>query len=357
MNARLPYSIVQTRTGGQGFRPSLVIGHSSFHRGSALLAVMWVIALLTSLVATTMLLLREDVDTIDTRRQMFHARMLAEQGLALAAHPDVKQDDEQLLRHEVEHGSGSGWLVEIAGEDGKINPNTLLQRGDRDTLRRIMRGWGLKSDDGEKVIDALLDWVDQDDFVHGVGGAESKFYGIHGLPFNRPFRNIDEMAQVRYMNEVERIYPQWRDWFSVYASGVVDVNEAPAEVLSAITGADRVMAQQFVARRNGRDGIPHTKDDAPFQNVQGALLALGVSASSPQAASGILGVQSTITRIRSTGVVGDFRRTLYAIINRPTSTTQGAAQSGVTSIIWLGEEDERSGQGGRTAGFSKLPSY
>ena len=319
-------------------------GLSSSRRGSALLAVMWVIALLTSLVATTMLLLREDVDTIETRRQMFRARMLAEQGLALAAHPDVKQDDEELLRHEVERGVG--WIVEVAGEDGRINPNTLLLKNDRDTLRRIMRAWGLKSDETEKVIDALLDWVDQDDFVHGVGGAESKFYGIRGLPFNRPFRTVDEMAQVRYMNEVERLFPQWRDWFSVYSSGVIDVNEASPEVLSAVTGADRLMAQQVVARRVGRDGIAHTKDDAPFQDVQQALLALGVSASSPQAASGILGVQSTISRIRSTGVVGDFRRTLYAVINRATSATPGAAQSGVASIIWLGEEDERSGQSG-----------
>lgn len=317
-----------------------------------MLAVMWVIALLTSLVATTMLLLREDVETIETRRQMFRARMLAEQGLALAAHPDVKQDDEQLLRHEVENGNG--WIVEIQGEDGRINPNTLLMRSDRDTLRRIMRAWGLKSDDSEKVIDALLDWVDPDDFVHGVGGAESRFYGIRGIPFNRPFRTIDEMAQVRYMNEVERIYPQWRDWFSVYSSGVIDINEAAPEVLSAVTGADRTMAQQFVARRNGRDGIPHTKDDAPFQDVQSALLALGVSASSPQAASGVLGVQSTITRIRSTGVVGDFRRTLYAIINRATSAVPGgAAQSGVANIIWLGEEDEHRNQGGKVAGFKK----
>ncbi len=326
------------------------VAHHQLQRGSALLAVMWVIALLTALVATTMLLLREDVETIDTRRQMFRARLLAEQGLAVAAHPDVKQDDMELLRHEVE--PGVGWIVEVQGEDGRLNPNALLQRQDRDTLRRIMRFWGLKSDETEKLIDALLDWVDPDDFVHGVGGAERKFYGIRGLPFNRPFRTVDEMAQVRYMNEVERIYPAWREWFSVYAGATVDLNEASAEVLSAVTGADRVMAQQFVARRNGRDGMPHTKDDALFQDVQSALLTLGVSATNPQAAAGVLGVNSTITRIRSTGVVGDFRRTIYAVINRPTSATPGAASVGMANIIWLGEEDDRANAGGNRPKFS-----
>ncbi len=305
------------------------------------MAVLWVIALLTMLVGTTTLLLREDVETASTRRQMFRARMLAEHGLAVAAHPDVKQDDEFLLRHQV--APGEGWIVEVEGEDGRLNPNILLQREDRDTLRRVMRAWGLKFDEGERVIDALMDWVDPDDFVRGVGGAESRFYGLRGVPFNRPFRSVDDMAQVRYMNEVERIFPGWRQWFSTYSTGVVDVNEAPAEVLSALTGADPKMAQQFVARRTGRDGIPHTKDDLPFQDLQTALRVLGVTATNPQALAGILGVQSSITRIKSTGVTGDFRRSIYAIINRPTSTTPGAAAGaggGIANILWLGEEDE-----------------
>lgn len=315
-------------------------------RGSALLAVLWLVALLTMLVGTTTLLLREDVETASARRMMFQARMLAEQGLAIAAHPDVKQDDDKLLRHEVE--KGIGWIVELEGEDGRINPNVLLERKDRDTLRRIMRAWGLKFDESERVIDALIDWVDPDDFTSGLGGAENKFYGVKGIPFNRPFRSVDEMGQVRYMNEVERIYPGWRSWFSVYSSGTIDVNEASAQVISAVTGADPVIAQQFVSRRLGPDGLPHTKDDILFQDVQTALRVLMVSGGGPQGAgpAGILGVQSGITRIKSTGVTPEFRRTIYAIVNRATSPTPGAGGGGggITSILWLGEENERSSQ-------------
>lgn len=313
-------------------------------RGSALLAVLWIVALLTLLVGTTTLLLREDVETAATRRQMFRARLLAEQGLAIACHPDVKQDDEALLRHEVE--KGIGWIVEMEGEDGRINPNRLIESRDRITLGRIFTAWGLKSDEREKLVDAMFDWVDPDDFTSGLGGAESKFYNTKGYPFNRPFRTVDEMALVRYMDAVERIYPNWRSWFSVEASGTIDVNEASAEVLSAITGANMVNASSIVARRVGPDGKLHTKDDALFQDVQTALLALGVSAvggAPGQGAPSILGVQSAITRIKSTGVTPDFRRTIYAIVNRPTSPTPGAAAAGggATQILRFGEEDER----------------
>ena len=320
---------------------------TSMRRGSALLAVLWIVALLTMLVGTTTLLLREDVETAATRRQMFRARMLAEQGLAIACHPDVRQDDEELLRHQVE--PNVGWIVEMEGEDGRINPNKLIEARDRITLGRIFTAWGLKSDEREKLIDAMFDWVDPDDFTSGLGGAESKFYNTRGYPFNRAFRTVDEMAMVRYMDAVERIYPNWRSWFSIYASGTIDVNEASAEVLSAITGANMVNASSVVARRVGPDGKLHTKDDAMFQDVQSAMLALGVSLSGGatppgQGAPGILGVQSAITRIKSTGVTPDFRRTIYAIVNRPTSPMQGGgAGGGATSILWLGEEDERAG--------------
>jgi type II secretory pathway component PulK len=292
------------------------------------MAVMWVIALLTMLVGTAALLLKEGVETINTRRDVFRARMLAEAGLAIGASPEVKPDDQDLLKREV--SPGEGFIVSINGEDGRINPNRLLMNEDpqnRGVLLNIMRAWGLKLDEAEIVVDSLYDWVDQDDFQR-LHGAEKKFYNTPGLPFNRPFRSVDEMAQVRGMNEVERRYPGWRDWFSIYATGTVDVNEASAEVLVALTGADPTMAQQFVARRAGSDGIRHTQDDVLYQDLPSALRMLGVSAANPQVSSSVLGVQSSIVRVESVGVVGPFRRKLFAVLNRGLGQIGGGLGSG-----------------------------
>lgn len=337
-------------------------------QGSALMAVMWVIALLSMLVATAALLLNEGVETINTRRDMFRARMLAEAGLAIGASPEVKPDDQDLLRREV--GPQEGFIVSVNGEDGRINPNRLLISEDaqnRGVLLNIMRAWGLKLDEAQIVVDSLYDWVDQDDFQR-MHGAEKKFYNTPGVPFNRPFRSVDEMAQVRGMNEVERRYPGWRDWFSVYSSGTVDVNEASAEVLVALTGADPVMAQQFVARRAGPDNIRHTKDDVLYQDLPSALRMLGVAASNPQASASILGVQSSIIRIESVGVVGPFRRKLFAVLNRglgpiggggslpgsvapPITPSPGVVPGapvgggGGVQIMFMGEQDARGDEG------------
>ena len=289
---------------------------------------MWVIAILVALVFGTVALLTEDVEMSNTRRQMFLARTLAEQGLAIGAHPQVKQDD-PLLRYEV--APGEGYIVEIEGEDGRINPNVLLQREDRGTWINITRAWGLNLQEAQILIDSLLDWVDPDLFVR-LSGAETKFYNRPGFPFNRPFRSVDEMMLVRGMDYVNRIYPNWRDWFSIYSSGVVDVNEVTPEVISALTNADPRFASELVARRLGRDGIRGTKDDLLYPDVASALLVLNVRPTNNQGGQSILGVNSSIRRVKSTGVAGDFRRTIYAVL-RGAPGSGGAAQ-----VLEMGEE-------------------
>ena len=77
------------------------------------MAVMWIIALLTMLVGTAALLLKEGVETINTRRDMFRARMLAEAGLAIGANPAVRPDDQALLNREI--APSEGYMVEING--------------------------------------------------------------------------------------------------------------------------------------------------------------------------------------------------------------------------------------------------
>lgn len=295
-------------------------------RGAALLAVMWIIALLIGLVTATSLLLMQDVELAAVKRQVFRARMLSEAALAIAMNPDIKADD-PLLRRQV--AEDERFLVEMTGEDGLINPNMLLQREDRDTLRRIFQAWGMNIQQANTLIDRLLDWVDADDFSR-VQGGEKKLYGRNDMPFNRPFRSIEEMALVRGMEVVEAAYPQWRTWFSVYAGGTLDVNEAQPEIVAAVTGADIRLAQNLRSQRLGRDGLLNTEDDNPMPDLASALAILGIPGN-PQGLSSILSVgPSTTRRILVKVQVGDLERQTAAVV-------RGAIGQGSTTILWMGE--------------------
>ena len=299
----------------------MMLRHHRQYRGSALLAVLWIVALLSMLVATTSLLVMQDVDTVGTRRQMFRARMLAEMGLAFAAHPDVRPDD-PLLRQEI--ADGEGFEVEMIGEDGRLNPNLLIQRQDRETLRRVFRAWGMDLMQSDSLFDALTDWVDEDSFKQPRGAEFRDYNGIPGLPFNRPFRSLEEMALVRGMDVVDSVFPQWRDWFSIHASGVLDINEAAPEIVAAVTGADIIIAQQLQARRLGRDGIRNTLDDAVFPDLQSAVRLLGVSGST-EGLDQILSVSSNTRRIISRGTTGGFTKSIIAVVQGGTTSTGGAS--------------------------------
>lgn len=297
-------------------------------RGAALMAVLWIVGLLILLVTTTATLVMQDVEFDATRGQIFRARLLAETGVSLAMHPDIRPDD-PLLRQMP--NPNEELLVQVTGEDGLINPNVLLMREDRDTWRRILRFWGIADlQTSDAIINALLDWVDNDVFERSPG-AEARAYNRPGLPFNRPFRSVEEMAMVRGMHLVEQTFPAWRSWFSMHASGVIDVNEAQPEILSAITGADLNVARQFRARRLGPDGVPNTPDDLPAPDLNIALSRLGIPGN-PQQLAGVLSVTSGTRRIVSTARVGDLQRTLGVVI-------QGAPnQGGAGAILWMAEK-------------------
>lgn len=291
--------------------------------GAALLAVLWVIALLLGLVAGASLLLTQDLDAAAAKRQVFRARMLAETGLALAMNPDIKPDD-PLLRRQI--NDEEQYEVRMTGEDGLLNPNILLQNEDRETLRRIFRTWGLELSKADGLIDSLLDWVDQDSFKH-INGAESKEYGNDGRPFNRPFRSIEEMSLVRGMELVEQANPEWRSWFSVLASGKLDLNEARPEIINTITGVSIATAQNLQRNRLGPDGIRNSPDDVRL-DLPSAMVMLGIPTNSPL--TNILSVESPTKRIVVRVRVGDLEREVSAVV-------QGAIGQGATSILYLTE--------------------
>lgn len=319
-------------------RSSHPLTHLRRHSGAALLAVLWIVALLIGLVAGASLLLTQDLDAAASKRQIFRARMLAESALAIAMNPDVKPD-EPLLRRRL--SDDEEYAVQMTGEDGLINPNVLLKREDRETFRRVFRYWGMTLQQADALIDALIDWVDADDFKR-INGAEKKEYGLNGMPFNRPFRSIEEMSMVRGMQEVEQAYPEWRTWFSVYASGVLDVNEARPEVVSAVTGAQIRLAQNLRTSRLGRDGQLNTQDDTPMPDLTSALAMLGIPSATPGGLANVLSVQSATKRLVVRVRVGDLERELSAVV-------RGAIGQGATAILWMSEANPINDQAAAAA--------
>ncbi|MEQ1748165.1 MAG: hypothetical protein ABL974_02000 [Prosthecobacter sp.] len=313
--------------------------------GAALLAVLWVIALLIGLVAGASLLLTQDLDSAAAKRQIFRARMVAEGALNIALNPQVNLGDPLLKRVLSED---EAYEVQIIGEGGRLDPNKLLGvsppspvpgapplpppgTNGEDVLVRVFMQWGMKLDQAKKLIAAMKDWVDDGPGTN-PNGAESKEYGNNGMPFDRPFRSLEEMALVRGMQEVEMAYPEWRTWFSIYAGATFDLKAAKPEVVVAVTGCQMRQAQALHARFLGRDGVLGTEDD-PTLTVNEALGMLGITG--PAASTGFYEVTSQTKRYVVRVRIGDLERELSAVAQGPPPTPGGGG--GPTNILWMGE--------------------
>ena len=291
---------------------------SRFSRGSALVAVLWLIAILALASIAAIRVVSLDVDLATSQVHGFRARQLAEMGIAVASNPAVKRTD-PLLRQFSEE-SGEGFEARIISEGEKFNINAIVLRQDEQLLKSMFIDWGLTLDEAQALVDALIDWVDANDEV-GLNGAESEWYleqGRLNQPFNRPFYHLDEVRLVRGMDYVEALRPDWRDWFTIWSSGALDLNEAPAELIAAAAEITVEEASIIPETVRGPDGIRDTEDDAPFQSVEQALALLGVDSTLRPEVSARMTVNDTTTRLESIGSVSGARRKITVIVRNRT---------------------------------------
>ena len=297
-------------------------------RGAALLLVLWAIAILSFAVLWVADLVNLELATKSAEARGMAARQIALSGVALGLHPQVTREDIALLNREVR--PGEMMRVRIRGEGARFNINQLLAQQDRMVLKNLFVLWGLESDAADILIDRLTDWVD-DDIGRQLNGAEQTEYeaaGITGAPANKPFRSVDEMGRVLGMEELTAVKPNWRDAFTIFGDGKIDVNEAESDVLQTATGLTPEMTADIVRVRLGPDGEEGTEDDLRFESVDQLNGWLTASSYPAGQAAARLSTESTVKRIDSRGVVGDSERLISVVAE------SGEGGQGSSYLLW-----------------------
>ena len=279
-------------------------------RGSTMVAVFWLISVMALYIFTAIQLLDYEDRLVSGQVEGTRASQMAEMGVSVACNPVVERSDYLLL--EQQFPGDVGFTATIESEGSRFNINSLLMnRGDgadpdKALLREMFVEWGAEDDFAQEVVDALVDWVDENE-LEELNGAEFPFYegeGFLNRPYNRPFYSLDEMRLVRGMEELERIYPRWRDWFTIWSSGGLDVNEADPEKLARAAEVSIDDATSIRDRVLGPDMIRGTDDDQPFSNSREVLDLLGVPEIQRMIVEPRLTANDPTTRIESTGWSG-----------------------------------------------------
>ena len=242
----------------------------SNRRANILISVLWVIVVLAILVLALNFEARSDINRTVSLRDRARAYWLAR-----AAVERVKYDY-AISRMEAQGEGERVYRFNYTFDDGRAECMLLsntskmaINTTDRDLWDQLFTYFGLDDYQREEVVDAILDWRDEDDLVR-LNGAEADHYQSLDPPYsprNGPFQSLEELTLVRGITE-EMFYgsfrggsakPGLKDLLTV--SGPIvnrfDINSCPKGILMAMLELEEADA----------DALVQARDEKPFDNL------------------------------------------------------------------------------------------
>lgn len=304
-------------------------------RGVALIIVLWAVSLIATAMLGLAALLQRQLNQELAALKNRSAMLMAESGIQMALHPGLYPADMKIASEQLSGRLAQGWKVgqtlvrvkftietqEMTGEAGKLNINALLL-GDkgvaRAVLQNLLAGWEVNLTTSSALIDALIDWVDPDEFATGSNSATEN--GAR----NGVFEKVDELAKVTGWAEMEKEAREGSKGvnalskFTVFGTGKLSLRSAEQDVIEAVVGLAPGSAQNFMLARPGPDQMDQTQDD---------VVNLGLLGPNSEAwADRVTSEEDDLWRVTSTGSVGEATRKVVALVSRKANPPQVRAR-------------------------------
>lgn len=328
-------------------------------KGSALILVLWVLGLLSMLVASFAFEAHIELRLTSFYRDRTKAEYLARSGLDVAellvaksaglqgaqrdeakAGTDIWYDPAlqlakggtvSLVHDLAEVGVGQGLIrLSITPEPARRNINQLIDQtlASDETWERILDVGGVPQEMWPTLIDSFYDWTDVDTAPRPDGAETDDYYGNLDKPYrarNGPLDTVGELALIKGfspdilqggtlstgMFESDTVIMSGiADMLTTYGDGKVNINAASARVLQTLPDVDAEMAAFIVTERE--EWVDGTGEERRGFTSPGELVAL-IPDFPPQAVD-LLTTTSTEFRITSTGDFNGVLRTIWCIV-------------------------------------------
>jgi general secretion pathway protein K len=220
-------------------------------RGVALIAVLWIVALLTVIGTGFALDMRTETTLTQELLAGARARAAAEAGVFRGIWEVLKPDRRRRWRAD---GTQRPWsfrsyrvIIALQDEGGRIDLNS----GSRELLGALLTANGVEDERRAALVDAIQDWRDADD-ARSAKGAEDPEYQAEGRAAgakDAPFNTVAELQQVLGMSR--RLYERLAPALTVHSHlPGVDAQLAPPSVLRALLtgeGGSEDVLDKFLA--------------------------------------------------------------------------------------------------------------
>lgn len=295
-------------------------------KGVALLTVMFIMMLLTTLVVY---LVEDDqlairrIENQQESEQAFQTAVYAEQWACKVLEFDIRDNNTdhigeiwQTEKPALNGNDGGVLTAGIADLQGRFNLNNLAVGEDEVWYPAFQRLLAILDLD-PSLADAVVDWVDNDIDPKGHSGAEDDVYTRQDPPYrtaNRLMADVSELGWVHGMTS-EAIKALRPHVTALPATGVrINVNTATPEVMRILSGEILALGQaESLITGRGKEGYAGIQDD---------FLVMPVLAGQGEVAAKLATVSSEYFLVRSKVDLGRFGTVLYSVIQRLAATRQ-----------------------------------
>ncbi|MGR9115824.1 MAG: general secretion pathway protein GspK [Gammaproteobacteria bacterium] len=281
-------------------------------QGLAMVLVLWMLTLLTIMAGSFALTMRRETAIIIGLKNNAQARAIAEAGIALAElmmlnnDPDLRwQTNGQI--YEMNY-AGARVRVRLLSEAGKIDINAA----DEAQLHILMHHAEIDEQKQQQIVNAILDWRDQDDLVR-IDGAEKDEYLAAGLkyaPANRPFQSMAELQMVLGMDD--SLFNWLEPFVTIYTKQKIDLQKASTELLkildSSAAAFDAPVSME-TEETSRQQSFPQNEflEFSPIQNERQSVS---------------LGTGEAVTIIAEARIAEDMKAILKTVVKRSQSGLQ-----------------------------------
>lgn len=236
----------------------------SRERGVALVIVLWTVMLLTVIAGNFVFAMRTETLVVRNAVSAAQAEAMANGAVHRALYETFKPTADANTwkadgRERQWEKDGTKIKIVMMDESGKIDINTSSDA----LLRGLLISVGVDAAKAAQLLDAILDWRDEDSLSH-PNGAESDAYQAAGLkygPANAPFEVLEQLQQVLGMTP--DIYLRIAPLITVHSRQPgINTLVAPRGVLMAIPDVSPSQVDDYIAQRN--DSLANGQMPPPF---------------------------------------------------------------------------------------------
>ena len=168
-------------------------------KGVALIAVLWVVAFLATIASTVAHQSRSSLQMTKNRIEALKLNQAAESAILLSIANKINASEYLGVGLSENEFDDISIQLEVYDEAGKIDLNTAPLA----ILQSLMHEIGVDEDSAISIVNAILDWRDEDSLVR-VGGAEDKDYFSSGYKYgskDADFERVEELQLVYGMTK------------------------------------------------------------------------------------------------------------------------------------------------------------